>query len=86
MVANAASRNSIEFLTGIQRTAVITPHATNTFDTTRAVLIGVGGDLAVRFVGDTSDRTITLAAGIHAINIIAVRVTGTTATGLLAGY
>jgi hypothetical protein len=86
MVANKISRSSVEYLSGIVSTAVITPHATNTFDATRGVLVGVGGDLAVRFAGDSSDRTITLAAGIHPISIIAVRITGTTATGLLAGY
>lgn len=87
MSGSKISRSSVEFLSGIRRTADITPHLTNTFETTRAIAVAASGTAAVRFEGDADDRSMYLLQGIvYPYNIIACRIVGTTATGIVAQY
>lgn len=65
----------------------ITPHASATFTPTRGLICSGAGTVAVRFADDAADVSLTLAASVvYDVAIIAVRVTGTTATGLVALY
>ena len=68
------------------RSFAITPHATDELArVTRAILVGSGGNLTVRFAGDTADRTLTglLAGVVYPFRLSAVRVAGTTAGALV---
>jgi hypothetical protein len=65
---------------------VVTAHASNNFEATRALVVGVAGDVAVVFADGGSAVTVPLTAGIHPISITAIRVTGTTASGFVALY
>jgi len=47
----------------------------------RGLLIGVAGNVAVKFLNG-NEKTIPLTAGWHPIEVIQVNTTGTTATGL----
>lgn len=55
---------------------------------TRGIYVGASGNVAVIFAGDSASVTLTgLAAGVwHPMQVQAVLKTGTTATGILAGY
>lgn len=87
MVANPISRGSIEWLGAASSSADITPHASNEFMPTRKIICAGAGTLAVRFANDTADRSLTLLAGVeYNFSIKAVRITGTTATGIVALY
>jgi len=53
---------------------------------TRAVLVGAEGDVSVTYANGSQD-TVFLAAGVfHPLSVARVRATGTTATGIKAGY
>jgi len=53
---------------------------------TRAILVDVDGALAVQYANGLTD-TITLVAGIwHPMYVTRINTTGTTATGIHAGY
>ena len=53
---------------------------------TRAILVDVGGALAVQYANGLTD-TITLVAGLwHPMYVTRINTTGTTATGIHAGY
>lgn len=68
------------------RSFTITPHATNELArVTRGIMCAVGGTIACRFKGDTSDApSITLLAGvIYPFRLTHVRVSGTSATGIV---
>ena len=81
------SRDTIQSLGAARGAEAITPHASNEFQETRAIMVNVGGDVAVRFAQSAADVTLTLTAGqIYPFGIIAVRVTGTTATGITGLY
>jgi hypothetical protein len=87
MAANPISRASVEWIGPAASSFDITPHATNTFTGTRKVICAAGGTLAVRFANDTADRSLTLLSGVeYNISIVAVRATGTTATGIVGMY
>lgn len=51
---------------------------------TRALLIGVAGNVSVDMVESGTAVVLMLPAGIHALAVKRVRATGTTATGLVA--
>lgn len=68
------------------RSFVITPHATDDLvRVTRALYVGSGGNLTVRFKGDTTDRTLTgLQTGaVYPFRLSAVRAAGATAGSLV---
>jgi hypothetical protein len=87
MPGNPISRSSVEWIGPAASSFDITPHATNTFTATRKIICAAGGTLAVRFANDSTDRSLTLLAGVeYNLSIVAVRVTGTTATGIVGLY
>ncbi|MEG3124801.1 spike base protein, RCAP_Rcc01079 family [Sphingomonas sp. GB1N7] len=71
-----------------RRAAAITPNDTNIISTTRAILIGGAGDLAVLFADDTASVVLKglVAGSILPIRVQKVLATGTTATNLVALY
>lgn len=84
MAANPISKSSIEWVGPVSNSFIITPHATNTFIATRKIICAVGGTLACRFSNDTTDQALTLVAGVeYNFSIVAVRITGTSATGIV---
>ena len=66
--------------------AAVTAHDTNEIASCRALLVGVAGDVKVKFKNGEVD-TVYLAAGMwHGMEVIQVYSTDTTATGIHAGY
>jgi hypothetical protein len=67
--------------------ASVTPHDTNNIRTTRAIYVGVSGDVKVDMVdGSTVTFTGLTANAFHPISARRVYSTGTTATGIIALY
>ena len=89
MAIYAEDQNPGELESPAKASFIITGHASNEVGTIipRGVYIGGNGDLVVRLVGDTSDRTFL---GLTAGTILPVRPTHvratSTATGLLGLY
>lgn len=73
-----------------RKVRAVTPHASNdlTDGPCRALYIGVGGDVSLIASGDTSAVTFKNAASgsTIAVGVKAVRVSGTTATDIVALY
>lgn len=72
-----------------RRLRAVTPHAANDLPdgVCKALLIGNAGTVAVVAVGDTEAVVLNAAAGqVLPVRARAVRVTGTTATGIVALY
>lgn len=70
----------------IKYSAEITAHDTNLIDVCRALLVDVAGDVKVTYENGKED-TIYLVAGIwHGMEVKRIYSTGTTATGIHAGY
>ncbi len=73
-----------------QAAVAVTPHDTNELSRkpTRAIFVGVGGDVAVKLTDDTSAVTFKNVPGgtILPIGCYLVLSTGTTATNILALY
>ncbi|MFN2233878.1 MAG: hypothetical protein ACK2U1_06580 [Anaerolineales bacterium] len=64
----------------------VTAHDTNEIASCRALLVGVAGDVKVKYKNGVTD-TLYLAAGIwHGMEVVQVYDTDTTATGIHAGY
>jgi len=54
---------------------------------TRAIYVGVSGDVVVTYANGTSGTIVGLAAGIfHPIQVARIKSTSTTATSILAAY
>jgi hypothetical protein len=86
-MASSTSRGSIASLGSIRDAADITPHATNTFAETRGITCSGAGTIAARFSGADADVSLTLNAGqMYPYGLVAIRVTGTTATGIVGLY
>jgi hypothetical protein len=86
-MAYGLARASTEGQYSAVRCAAITPHASNTFEPTRGIMVTAAGTVSCRFEDDSSDVTITVQAGVlYPFAIRAVRVTGTTATGIFGLY
>jgi hypothetical protein len=77
----------VQFPSGpITRPFTITPaDGTDVPTGTRAIYVGVAGDVSLLLLDNTTTVTLTLAAGWHPIAMKRVRSTGTTATGLIGG-
>lgn len=87
MAANPISKNSIAWLGAATSGVAITPHATDTFKPTRGIICAAGGTVAARFADDAADVSLTLTAGVvYSFSIVAIRATGTTATGIVGLY
>jgi hypothetical protein len=87
VAGNPISRSSVEWIGPAASSFDIAPHATNTFTATRKIICAGAGTLACRFANDTADRSLTLLAGVeYNLSIVAVRITGTSATGIVGLY
>jgi hypothetical protein len=65
----------------------ITPHASNTITATKGIMVTGAGTVACRFVDADADTTLTLLAGTYyPFSVVAVRTTGTAATGIFGFY
>ena len=53
---------------------------------TRALMVGVDGDVAVVYANGLEDTIFLLAGVVHPIQVARVKSTSTTATGIKAGY
>jgi len=63
----------------------VTPSDTASIPETRGLTSVAGGTATVRFVDSTADVQVQLNAGVvYTYNVIAVRLTGTSATGIVA--
>lgn len=72
----------------ITKGAAVTPHDTNLLpQATRALMVGVSGDVKVKTVGGDTITLPAVAAGVmHPIAVSQVFSTGTTATTIVALY
>lgn len=71
---------------GVEYSVPITTSDSTVIPVTRAVLLDVAGNLKVTYSTGQSD-TLTLAAGMwHPMQVNVIWATGTTATGIHAGY
>ena len=69
------------------RAVAVTPNDTTVIQTTRALWVGVAGNVAVRMAGDGLTITFTGAPiGVLPVQVDKVLSTGTTATTILALY
>lgn len=69
--------------------SAVTPHATNPLgNVSKGLYVGGAGDIACRLVDDTADVTFASipAGAILPLRVSHVRVTGTTATDIIALY
>jgi len=87
MAGNSISRDSTRWLGVATDVVAVTPHATNEINGTRGFMVNVAGNIACRPTDSGADVTLSVLAGvIYPISIKAVRVSGTTATGIFALY
>jgi hypothetical protein len=72
----------------ITKCELVVPHATNTFvlGECRALYVGTAGAVACRMAGMTVDIILPLGVGWHPLCMNSVRIAGTTATNMVAGY
>lgn len=81
------AKGSTQYLGAMTDGVAVTPHASTTFGATRGIVCAVAGTAAVLFADSAADVSLQLTAGIvYPYSIIAVRITGTTATGIVALY
>lgn len=76
MAANTGTGSS-------RQSYAVAPHDINAMPIGRALLVGVGGDVTGRLVGDSADMVFKLPQGIHALQFAYIRATGTTATNMI---
>lgn len=83
--SDAFAGNSEGLTSPLNNAEAITPHATNELTTvTRALYVGVAGDVAVVMADGTAVTFVGMLAGVvYPLRVKAVRVTGTTATDLI---
>lgn len=81
IASTVPNAESVERLYSATRAEAITPSATATFEPTRAVLIGTGGNLVCNFSGaPTTPVTLTnIAAGFYPFSLVSVSNTSTAA-------
>lgn len=77
---------SIDFQ-NITRAKNVTPSDSTMLPATKAIYVSVSGDLAVEMLDGTAVTFTGIAASVfHPIGVRKVLATGTTATGIIAGY
>jgi hypothetical protein len=77
---------TIEFQV-ITRALNVTPSDTDYLPATKAIFVSVSGDLAVEMLDGTEVTFTGISASVfHPISVSRVLSTGTTATGIIAGY
>ena len=80
------SAKALQYGYPVRGGATITPNDSTNFDTSRAILVDVAGNVKVTYVDGTED-TVALAASIwHPMCVNRIYSTGTTATGIHVGY
>ncbi|MGR9413157.1 spike base protein, RCAP_Rcc01079 family [Rhizobium leguminosarum] len=85
--ANPISKSSTAWLGPASGAVAITPDATATFMPTRGIMCSGAGTIAAKFSDTAADVSLTLTAGVvYPFSIVAVRIAGTSATGLVAFY
>lgn len=85
--ANPISKSSTAWLGPASGAVAITPDATATFTPTRGIMCAAAGTVACKFADTAADVSLTLLAGtIYPFSIVAVRITGTSATGIVGLY
>lgn len=83
MAPRPAKRSPLSFSTDL---VALTPHATDVMPSHIGFIVGVGGTMAVRAVDSSADVSLTVVAGYrYDFALRHIRVTGTTATGIV-GY
>lgn len=83
-----AGKTNGSFSRQITFTVAVTPSDSTDLPlgATRAILLGVDGNIAVDYPNGTSDTIYLIAGVVHPIQVLRVKSTGTTATGIKAGY
>lgn len=83
-----AGKTNGSFSRQIAFTVAVTPSDTVDLPNgvTRAIMVGADGSLAVTYANGTSDTIYLIAGVVHPIQVLRVKSTGTTATGVKAGY
>lgn len=85
--ANPISKSSTAWLGPASGAVAITPHASDTFTPTRGIICAADGTVAAKFADTAADVSLTLTAGVvYPFSIVAVRITGTSATGIVGLY
>lgn len=80
------TQNAIRDGRPIAGSAAITPNDSTLIDATRAILVDVTGNVKVTYTDGDVD-TVPLAARVwHPMSVVKIWFTGTTATGIHAGY
>lgn len=83
----AGSYRSVNATVAAHSAAAITPSDSADIPVTRALYVGVTGNIAVRMADDENDITFTnVPVGVFPIQALRVLSTGTTATELIALY
>jgi hypothetical protein len=82
----AVTQKAQQYGLPLQSAAAVTPNDSTTIDVTRALNVAVAGNVKVT-MSDGTDITWYLVAGVlHPLSVNRVWSTGTTATGIVAGY
>lgn len=83
----AGSYRSSNATVAAHSAVTITPSDSTDIPVTRALYVGVAGNIAVRMADDENDITFTnVPVGVFPIQVLRVLSTGTTATELIALY
>lgn len=76
-----------QYLHPIEYSVTITASDSSVIPTTRAVYVGVAGNIKVTYPGGEIDTLTNLAAGVwHQMQVVTIHSTSTTATDIHAGY
>lgn len=83
-----SGKTNNSFSRQISYTQSVTPNDSTDLPggTTRAIMVGTDGDLAVNYPNGSSDTIYLLAGVVHPIQVARVKSTNTTATDIKAAY
>lgn len=88
-MADSFAGHSDSVVAPSRRSAAITPHATNPLaDTPKGIWVGTGGDITGRLVDDAADQVWknVPSGALLPFRFAYIRVSGTTATDMIAHY